>query len=451
MANTLHLDQARLPAGWARDVALTVENGVITAIATGADPGSVPGGAERVKGAAVPALTNLHSHAFQRAMAGLAERARAGVEDFWAWREAMYRFLDRLTPDQMEAIAAMLYAELAEGGYAGVVEFHYLHNAPDGRAYADPAETAHAHRRAAATAGLGLTLAPVLYSHGGFGSLPPTDGQRRFIKSTDAFLTLLEASKAEALAFHSLRAVSPGQMARVLAAVDPALPVHIHAAEQTGEVDDCLAWSGLRPVEWLLANAPLSSRWTLVHATHMIDAEAAGLARAGATVALCPSTEGNLGDGFFNADAFLGAGGAFGIGSDSHVTTNAPEELRWFEYGRRLLARKRTLGSGSDTAAGEHVGAGLWLSAARAGGNPTGRPTGQIAVGARCDLVILDPDHPTLAGRSGDLLLDSLVFSGSGGIAEVWSAGRRIVEHGRHVARDAIAARYRAALSELSA
>ena len=443
MTHTLHLDQARLPDGWARDVRITVEDGVITDLTTSADPA----GAERLSGAVVPALTNLHSHAFQRAMAGLAERARAGVEDVWAWREAMYRFLDRLTPEQMEAIATMLYAELAEGGYAGVVEFHYLHNDPGGRPYADPAETAHAHRRAAATAGFGLTLAPVLYSHSDFGGAPPKHGQRRFIRSTDDFLRLLEASGAEAMAFHSLRAVTPEQIAQVLAAADPALPIHIHAAEQTGEVEASVAWSGARPVEWLLANAPVSDRWTLVHATHMTDAEAAGLARSGATVALCPSTEGNLGDGVFNADAFLGAGGAFGIGSDSHVTTSAPEELRWFEYGRRLQARKRTMSGGT----GEHVGAGLWLSAARAGTRPTGRRTGEIAVGARCDLVVLDTDHPTLTGRAGDLMLDSLVFSGSGAIREVWSAGRRIVDGGRHIHRDAIAAAYRKTIAELTA
>lgn len=442
MTRTLHLDLARLPDGWARDVRLTVESGVITGLTVGAGAGG-----ERLTGAVVPAITNLHSHAFQRAMAGLAERARAGVEDFWAWREAMYRFLDRITPSQMEAIAAMLYAELAEGGYSGIVEFHYLHNDPDGAAYADPAETAYAHRRAAAKAGFGLTLAPVLYSHASFGGLPPKHGQRRFIKSTDQFLKLLEASGAEAMAFHSLRAVTPEQIRDVLAAVDPAMPIHIHAAEQTGEVDDCLAWSGARPVEWLLANAPVKNRWTLVHATHMTDAEAAGLARAGATVALCPSTEGNLGDGFFNADAFLGAGGRFGIGSDSHVTTSAAEELRWFEYGRRLQARKRTMSGGT----GEHVGAGLWLSAARAGTRPTGRRTGEIAIGARCDLVVLDTDHPVLTGRDGDLILDSLVFAGSGAIDQVWSGGRRIVEGGRHVARETIAAAYRKAVTELNA
>lgn len=442
MTRTLHLDLARLPDGWARDVRLTVESGVITGLTAGAEDSG-----ERLTGAVIPAITNLHSHAFQRAMAGLAERARAGVEDFWAWREAMYRFLDRITPSQMEAIAAMLYAELAEGGYSGIVEFHYLHNDPDGAAYADPAETAHAHRRAAATAGFGLTLAPVLYSHASFGGLPPKHGQRRFIKSTDQFLKLLEASGAEAMAFHSLRAVTPEQIREVLAAVDPAMPIHIHAAEQTGEVDDCLAFSGARPVEWLLANAPVNDRWTLVHASHMTDTEAASLARAGATVALCPSTEGNLGDGFFNADAFLGAGGRFGIGSDSHVTTSAAEELRWFEYGRRLQARKRTLSGGT----GEHVGAGLWLSAARAGTRPTGCRTGDIAIGARCDLVVLDTDHPVLTGRDGDLILDSLVFAGSGAIDQVWSGGTRIVEGGRHVARETISAAYRKAVAELNA
>ena len=220
----------------------------------------------------------------------------------------------------------------------------------------------------------------------------------------------------------------------------------VFGGDRIGEVEASVAWSGARPVEWLLANAPMDGRWTLVHATHMTDAEAAGLACSGATVALCPSTEGNLGDGFFNADAFLGAGGTFGIGSDSHVTANAAEELRWFEYGRRMQARKRTMSGGS----GEHVGAGLWLSAARAGSRPTGRRTGEIAVGARCDLVVLDTDHPTLAERAGDLILDSLVFSGSDAISEVWSGGRRIVEGGRHIHRDAISAAYRRAVAELA-
>jgi formimidoylglutamate deiminase len=436
-------EQARLPGGWARNVRYTVEAGRIAAITPDADPADCT----RVAGAAIPAITNLHSHAFQRAMAGLAEQSRAGVDDFWAWRGAMYGFLRKLTPDDVEAIAAMLYVELLEQGYGGIVEFHYLHNDPDGRPYADPAEMANAIRRAAATSGIGLTLAPVLYTSSGFGGKPALDGQKRFLMDPDAFLRLLDDTEAEALAFHSLRAVTPQQMARVLKQVGPEIPIHIHVSEQTGEVDECLAATGRRPVEWLLDQGLLTPRWTLVHATHMTDAEAEGAARAGATVALCPSTEGNLGDGFFNAPAFLGAGGSFGIGSDSHVSTSPVEELRWFEYGRRLQARKRTLGAGG----GEHVGAWLWLAAAEAAARPTGRSAGTLAVGASADFVVLDTDHPALAGRDGDLILDSLVFSGQGCVREVWAGGKRRVENGRHIAREAVARAYRKTIERLKA
>ncbi|MDP1737270.1 MAG: formimidoylglutamate deiminase [Caulobacter sp.] len=438
----LIFDQARLPDGWARDVRFAVGDGRITAVTPDADPA----GCTRVAGAAIPAITNLHSHAFQRAMAGLAEQSRAGVEDFWAWRGAMYGFLQKLTPDDVEAIAAMLYVELLEQGYGGIVEFHYLHNDPAGRPYADPSEMARAIRRAGETSGIGLTLAPVLYTASGFWGKPPLDGQKRFLMDPEAFLRLLDDTKAEALAFHSLRAVTPGQMTFVLERVSPDIPIHIHVSEQTGEVDECLAATGKRPVEWLLGEGLLTPRWTLVHATHMTNAEAAGAARAGATVALCPSTEGNLGDGFFNAPAFLDAGGAFGIGSDSHVSTSPAEELRWFEYGRRLQARKRTLGAGG----GEHVGAWLWLAAAANAARPVGRSVGTLAVGAAADFVVLDTDHPTLAGRQGDLILDSLVFSGQGAVREVWTAGERRVENGRHIAREAVARAYRKTIERLA-
>lgn len=437
----LHFQQARLPGGWARDVRVAVSDGVITAVETGA----APDGAERVSGLAIPAMTNLHSHAFQRAMAGLAERGGAGLDDFWAWRKAMYGFLGKLTPDQVEAIAAQLQVELLEQGYAGICEFHYLHNAPDGTAYDDPAELAFSIRRAAEASGIGLTLTPVLYTSSNFGGAAPVDGQTRFITAVDDFLALIETTKAEALSFHSLRAVTPEQMATVLAVVSADMPIHIHAAEQTAEVEACLAWSGERPVEWLLNHQDLSSRWALVHATHMTDEEAARLARSGATAVLCPSTEGNLGDGFFNAGPYLAADGTFGIGTDSHVSTSPTEELRWLEYGRRLQARRRTLGGEE----GGHVGAWLWTRAAKAGGGPTGRHVGEIAVGARADFVILDPEHPTLVGRQGDLILDSFVFSGQGAVRDVWAGGKRQVRDGRHIARDQIAARYRQAIHAL--
>lgn len=437
----LTLAAARLADGWASDVALTAgADGRIESIATDT--------AAARPLLAIPAAVNLHSHAFQRAMAGLAERQNADLDDFWAWREAMYRFLDRMNPEQIEAIAAQLYVELLEAGYGHVCEFHYVWNDPQGVPYADPTVTARAIRAAAERAGIGLTLVPVLYSHGNFGAQKPSHGQRRFLHSVDSFLSVVEALQPEAIALHSLRAVSAAQLHEVVAAT--ALPLHIHVAEQQREIDDCLAWSGLRPVEWLHRNVELSSRWTLVHATHMTEDEAIATARSGATVALCPSTEGNLGDGFFPAEAYLGAGGRFGIGSDSHVSTNPVEELRWFEYGRRLRNEKRALSAGERSS---QVGAFLWQRAAECSEASANAPVGTIAPGKRANLVLLDPDHPTLVGRDGDTLLDSFLFSGTPGAAiqEVWVAGKRVVEQGRHVARDAIAADYRRAIAALHA
>ncbi|GIL37959.1 formimidoylglutamate deiminase [Roseiterribacter gracilis] len=435
----LTFSAARLADGWASNVGIATDaNGQIESIKRATTGGKL---------VAIPAATNLHSHAFQRAMAGLAERQNARLDDFWSWRDAMYRFLDRMNPDQIEAIAAQLYVELLEAGYAHVCEFHYVWNDPHGRPYADPTITARAIRNAAARTGIGLSLVPVLYSHGNFGAKPPEHGQRRFLHSVDSFLSVVDELHPEAIALHSLRAVSAAQLHEVVAATD--LPLHIHVAEQQREVDDCLAWSGLRPVEWLQRNVDLSSRWTLVHATHMTQDEAIETARSGAVVALCPSTEGNLGDGFFPAEAYLAAGGRFGIGSDSHVSTSPVEELRWFEYGRRLRNEKRALSAGEGSS---QVGAFLWTRAAACSAASANAPLGEIAVGKRANLVLLDPDHPTLVGRDGDTLLDSFVFSGNGGaVAEVWVEGKRVVEQGSHVARDDIAANYRRAIAELHA
>jgi formimidoylglutamate deiminase len=415
-------------------------------------------GAEKLAGPAVPAIPNLHSHAFQRGMAGLGEKRTSQGDDFWSWREVMYRFLDRVTPEDAEAIATHLYVEMAEAGYSRVAEFHYLHNDPDGRPYADPLEMARAHVRAAKTAGLGLTLVPVLYSHSTFGGREPTHGQRRFIQSTDQDLKMVEALAGEAeregfelgVSVHSLRAVTPEQITEVLAAAPADCPIHIHVAEQVREVNDCLAWSNERPVEWLMNHVGLDERWRLVHATHMTEAEAAAAARSGAVVVLCPSTEGNLGDGFFQADAWSGAGGAWGLGTDSHVTIDPREELRWFEYGRRLSRRQRGLAA---TAEQPHPGAALWLAAAGADARGGGTMTGQIAPGFRCDLLALDGGHPNLVGRSGDALLDSLVFvSGPGAspIAETWVAGRRLTQAGRHPKREQTARAYAECVARLA-
>lgn len=446
---------ARLAEGWANDVLIDVDDasGLISAVT----PGANRVGAERLAGPVVPAIPNLHSHAFQRGMAGLGETRTAKGDDFWSWREVMYRFLDRVTPDDAEAIATQLYVEMVEAGYGRVAEFHYLHNDPDGRAYADPLKMARAHVRAARTAGIALTLVPVLYSHSTFGGREPTHGQRRFIQSTDQYLRMVQALAAEAaqggfdlgVSVHSLRAVTPEQIKDVLAATPKDMPIHIHVAEQTKEVEDCLAWSGARPVQWLLDNVGLDERWRLVHATHMTPDEAQAAARTGAVAVLCPSTEGNLGDGFFQADAWSAAGGVVGIGTDSHVTIDPREELRWYEYGRRLSRRQRGLAATPDQ---PHPGAALWLAVAEADARGGGAMSGRIAPGWRADLVVLDAAHPNLAGRAGDVLFDGLVFvSGPGPspIAETWIAGRRVTEAGRHPDRDRIARAYAETVSRL--
>jgi formimidoylglutamate deiminase len=449
---SVYAPSARLPHGWAEGVRIDIDDtGVITAVTAGAERMGV----ETAAGALIPAIPNLHSHAFQRAMAGLGERRTAEDDDFWSWREVMYRFLDRLTPEDLEAIATALYVEMVEAGYGRVVEFHYVHNDPEGRAYADPLETARAHIRAAETAGIGLTLAPVLYSHSNFGGHAPKHGQRRFIQSTDAYLRNLDALAATgvdlAVSVHSLRAVTPPQIAEVLKAAPAGAPVHIHVAEQTKEVDDCLAWSGKRPVDWLVEEVGLDPRWRLVHATHMTPEEAARAAATGAVAVVCPTTEGNLGDGFFPADAWLGAGGVVGIGTDSHVSIDAREELRWFEYGRRLQRRKRGLAATPDQPS---PGARLWLDAALADARGGGANMGEIAPGRRADFLALDIDHPNLIGRAGDALFDALVFVSTPGpspIAETWVGGRRLTQAGRHPKSESARRAYAQTLRRLSA
>lgn len=430
---------ALLPDGWARDVRIAADAaGWITAVTPDANPGI----AQRLRGCLIPGVPNLHSHAFQRAMAGATERrgpeGPLGIQDsFWSWREVMYRFSARLGPEEIEAIAAQLYVELLEWGFTGVAEFHYLHHAPDGRPYAAPAEMLLRHLAAARRTGIGITLLPVLYRHGGIFGLPPADGQRRFLHNLEPYLRLVGAARAATVddpqaavgvAPHSLRAVTPGMLA---ALAGEAGPIHIHVAEQPREVAECLAATGARPVEWLLANLPLDARWCLVHATHMTAAETTGLAATGAVAGLCPTTEASLGDGFFPLPDWLAAGGAFGIGTDSHVGIAARDELRLLETGQRLLRQSRSIAT---TAASPHPGRRLLDGALAGGARALGRPVGAIAPGLRCDLVELDGDHPSLAGHAGDSLLDAWVFSGQHNpIRTVIAGGRRVVEAGRHV------------------
>lgn len=407
----------------------------------------------------LPGIANLHSHAFQRAMAGLAERATHPSDSFWTWRETMYGMAERFDPDLLHAVAAQLYAEMLEAGYTTVCEFHYLHHAPDGAPYADPAAMSRALIAAARETGIRLTLLPVLYMTGGFDGRPLNARQRRFGHTVDAYLRLFETLRAEqdatlrvGCALHSLRAVPPDAMAATLRALPADARIHLHIAEQIGEVQDSLAIRGDRPVRWLLNHAPLDApvdaRWTLVHATHLEVDEIVGIAARGATVAICPTTEANLGDGLFPLRDFLDANGAWGIGSDSHISVSPVEELRWLEYGQRLITRHRNIAaSAASPSVGEALLAGVHASAAQA--------TGFDARTLAADTVALssaDADAPQLIGATADDIADRWIFSGNRpAIDRVDVAGRTVVVGGRHVAREAIATRFAAAMARLRA
>jgi formiminoglutamate deiminase len=449
----LWFEHALLPGGWAREVRLTLQAGRIAAVESGvARPGGVP-----AFGAAVPGLADVHSHAFQRGMAGLAEIRGPAHDDFWTWREVMYRFLDRLTPEDVAAVSAQAFAEMLEAGFTRVGEFHYLHNDVDGRPYADPGVLTDAIAAAAAEAGIGLTLLPVFYAHADFGGAPPLPGQRRFVTDPDAFAELLaHARKAIAgqpgasvgVAPHSLRAVTPDELAAILPLAQGG-PVHIHAAEQLREVAACVAWSGARPVEWLLANAGVDARWCVVHATHLTAAETSGLARSGAVAGLCPITEANLGDGVFPAPAYLAAGGRIALGTDSNVQIDAAAEIRALEYAQRLTRRSRNILAEAE---GLSVGASLFRRAHAGGAQALGQDGAGLEVGAAADIVALDLAHPALIERSGDMILDAWVVSaGREAVAAVWRTGVQVVEGGRHLRAGPIAHRYRASLRRLLA
>lgn len=489
----LFAPDALLPTGWARDVLLQWDRqGNLTGVTAEAP---APQGVPRAPGPVLPGLPNLHSHAFQRAFAGLTEYRAQSQDSFWSWRNLMYRFAQRITPESLEAIATWLYVEMLEAGYTQVCEFHYVHHGPDGTPYADDATLALCLLRAARATGIGLTLLPVLYQTSGFGAAPPTEGQRRFIRRTDNMLDLLARLKPLCdaqgarlgLAPHSLRAVPPESLREALAglaAIDATAPVHIHIAEQTGEVDACLAWSGQRPVDWLLDHADVDPRWCLVHATHMSESECQRAARSGAVAGICPSTEANLGDGIFDMPRWLAhggeadapharhfasslppegavpalgrpGGGAWGIGSDSHATVNAAEELLLLEYGQRLQRRQRNVLASAGhpevaTAMTLQAVAGGTQAAGRAG---PGQATG-LAVGRAADFVALDAQHLALAGLPAPGMLSAHVFAShrSSALHSVWVGGRPWVQAGRHAlhetAAQAFIAARRALISE---
>jgi formimidoylglutamate deiminase len=442
-------DRAFLPSGWAENVRLTIDDhGTLSSV----EPDGPAEGAERIAGIVIPGMANLHSHAFQRAMAGLAERAEGVGDSFWTWRQVMYGFVDRLGPDQVRAIAAWLQVEMLKAGYTAVAEFHYLHNQPDGMPYGDPSTLSAAVIEAAGESGIALTHMPVLYMRGGFDGRALSGGQARFAIDPDRILGLLDALAplggreiGFGLAIHSLRAAAVTPIRETLAGW-PQGPVHIHVAEQPLEVEECLATHGARPVAYLMGEIGIGPRWCLVHATHITPTETRALAASGAVAGLCPSTEGNLGDGFFPLETFLQAGGRFGIGSDSHVSIDPREELRWLDYGQRLVTGRRSMDLGAGS-----IGARLWRAALDGGAQALGRDCGRIAVGARADLLVLDPDHPSLFGRSGDRILDSLVFAHQGNpIRHVMVGGTWVIRDGAHRAETAIAARYRAAITHLA-
>jgi formiminoglutamate deiminase len=448
----LFFERALLPAGWAGDV--LIETDAVGRIAR-VTPGAEPGAADHRRAIGLPGLANLHSHAFQRGMAGLAETAGPGEDSFWTWRQVMYRFLERLTPEDVEAIAGQLYVEMLEAGFTSVGEFHYLHHAPDGGWYDDPAEMAGRIGAAARTAGIGLTLMPVFYAQGGFGGQPIAAQQRRFASTADNFAKLAEGARRHiadlpharlGIAPHSLRAVNPDSLAAITDAYRDG-PIHIHIAEQTKEVEDCRAWSGTTPVAWLLEHRPVDRRWCLIHATHMTEVETEVLARSGAVAGLCPQTEANLGDGIFNGPPFLSAGGRFGVGTDSHIRVDAAEEIRTLEYSQRLRDRARNVLA----AEGHSTGRTLYEAACRDGAAAIARAAGALAPGQLADIVSLDMDHPLLAGRRDDTALDSWLFSGDrSAVRDVWVAGRRVVADSRHGARETTSRRFASTMRRLA-
>ena len=447
----IHVARALLEDGWLRDVLITIEGRTVTGLTPGSAP---PPNAQRFSGVAVPGVANVHSHAFQRAMAGLVERRGPEDDSFWTWREVMYRFLAAMTPDDIEAVAAWAYVEMLEAGFTSVGEFHYLHNAPDGVHYADPAETGGRIVAAAQASGIGLALLPSFYAHGGCGGQPPTPGQARFLFDLDGFSRLLDSSRRHVdrlpgatlgIAPHSLRAVDAPEL-RALIEQRTTGPIHIHAAEQTREVEDCIAWSGARPVQWLLDNMNVDARWCLIHCTHMTPDESARLAKSGAVAGLCPITEANLGDGIFEAPRFAAAGGCFAVGTDSNVRIALNEELRTLEYGQRLRAQKRNRLGLIGASTGRH----LFDTARRAGAQALGLNSGALAVGQAADIVILDDTHPVLVARDGDQILDSWIFgSGDGAVRDVFAGGQRVVAEGHHVCRAEIRRRFTGTMRRL--
>jgi len=451
--NKIWAEAALLKQGWAEAVEIEIDAGGNIA---GIRPDSRYNSGERAD-ILIPAIPNVHSHAHQRAMAGLGERAGDSEDSFWTWRRVMYHYLERIGPEHLHAIAAQLYLEMLKAGYGCVGEFQYLHHDLDGNAYADRAEMSLQCLDAARRVGIGFTALPVLYRYGGFGSAEPLAGQKRFLNDAAGFVEIVaslqqatagDANCSVGIAPHSLRAIDRELLAEVISGLDNLAAIHIHIAEQTREVDDCIAWCGQRPVEWLFDNFEVGENWCLIHATHMTAAETARTADSGCVAGLCPTTEANLGDGFFNMLDFRDHGGHWAIGSDSHISIDPVEELRWLEYGLRLQSRRRNLLATTEQ---KSTGRNLLDGALDGGAQACGRNIGGIGLGYRADLVALDAGHPRLYGRKSDDIIDSWIFSGNQNLVrDVYVGGDKVIADGHHADETAIARDYRAALDRLA-
>lgn len=451
ISRKLKFAHALLPEGWKDNVLLTLgDDGMIESVAAE----SRDAADKSLAGFAIPAVPNVHSHAHQRLMAGLAEVAGPGADSFWTWRETMYKFALTLSPDDLEAVAAQLYVEMLKSGSTIVGEFQYLHHQPDGRPYANPAEMSLRCFAAAEQAGIAVTMLPTLYKYGGFGGQPAHDGQRRFLNDADSYLRIWQNLSGFVrgkplfqlgISPHSLRAVTAELLHEIIPQVTG--PIHIHVAEQQKEVADCLAWSGSRPVSYLIDNFAISDRWCGIHATHMTPDETARMAKSGMVAGLCPTTEANLGDGIFECAEFLRSSGRISIGSDSHIDVGPASDLRQLEYSQRLRDLSRNVLARGP---GQSTGRSLLEAVLTGGAQAMAQPVGKIAPGHRADIAVLDSDHPALIGRKGDQVIDSWIFSGGNAcIRDVFVAGRQVVKDGQHINEAAIAKRFRAAVEKL--
>ncbi|TQV84447.1 formimidoylglutamate deiminase [Aliikangiella coralliicola] len=412
----LYAEMVLIGNQWQQNKTLSIgEQGTILSIDDG-----LLSGAEKVSGALVPGMVNCHSHAFQRAFAGFSEYRASQLDSFWSWRDIMYRFVAKMTPEDAHKVAKYLYLEMLKAGYTCVAEFHYLHHQVGGKFYDDPAEMSHQVINAAKETGLAITHLPVLYTYAGFGKQAPSEAQMRFIHQLDEYCQLLteinsayqqESTIGLGIAPHSLRAVSEEQLSEIvpfIRNINPGAPVHIHIAEQLQEVEDSLAFYGKRPVEWLLDNHSVDKNWCLIHATHLTDQEVANLSKSGAVAGICPTTEANLGDGIFPTKSFLEQGGKFAIGSDSHIAVNVADEIRTLEYGQRLTTHQRAVLTSQSCAS---VGQNLYCHAAKQGALTVNQNVGEIKVGNRADIVVLDRNHPSLYLKQDNFILDAAIFA----------------------------------------